>query len=160
MTYFADLSLCTYFPFEPENKLFAVGWLEAEHPYHQGHVLDGFLKKFLHLNEHWWEPCPFDGWHDCSFCPPDRTSWSGRRPETASFRNVFVPGLDCLYVAPEILSHYVKRHGYAPPEEFQHAVLACPDSENSRKEYLRLVFDKGPPSLGRFVEERSRYRVS
>jgi hypothetical protein len=28
MTHFADLSLCTYFPFEPENKLFAVGWLE------------------------------------------------------------------------------------------------------------------------------------
>ena len=38
--------------FEPENKLFAVGWLEAEHPYHKGHVLDGFLEAFLHLNEH------------------------------------------------------------------------------------------------------------
>jgi hypothetical protein len=77
-----------------------------------------------------------------------------------SFRNVFVPGIDCLYVAPEILSHYVQFHGYAPPEEFQHAVLACPDPEKSRKEYMQLVFDRGPLSLGRFVEEISRGRFS
>ena len=179
MAYFTDMSPCTYFPFDPENKLLAVGWLESGHAYHRrhpldqflyrfhhlsplrrhrGHPLDQFLDRFTHLNDHWWEPCPFMGWHDCSFCPPDRSAWRHRPPETHSYRNVFVPGVDCLFVAPEILPHYVLKHGYAPPTEFQRALLACPDPEKCREEYLSLVIENGPPSLKQFVEYQDQRR--
>src|SRR5438874_9017018 len=52
-------------------------------------------------------------------------------PTTAEFRDrlraIGVPGEDCLFVAPEMVAHYVDAHQYRPPEEFVEAVLECPD---------------------------------
>jgi len=36
-----------------------------------------------------------------------------------------------------MILHYVAEHGYAPPEEFITAVLACPPQGS--REYLRLL---------------------
>jgi hypothetical protein len=40
--------------------------------------------------------------------------------------NVSVPAGAVLFVAPEMVAHYVEKHGYLPPQEFVEAVLAAP----------------------------------
>ena len=37
-----------------------------------------------------------------------------------------IPAGDLLFVAPDMVSHYVEVHGYLPPEEFVTAVLQTP----------------------------------
>jgi hypothetical protein len=37
-----------------------------------------------------------------------------------------VPGGDLLFVAPEMVMHYIEQHGYRPPAEFVAAVLRSP----------------------------------
>jgi hypothetical protein len=37
-----------------------------------------------------------------------------------------VPGRTVLYVAPEMILHYVTDHRYLPPAEFVEAVTTCP----------------------------------
>ena len=37
-----------------------------------------------------------------------------------------VPGSEVLFVAPEMLAHYVDHHSYLPPAEFLNAVESCP----------------------------------
>jgi hypothetical protein len=57
------------------------------------------------------------------------------------FKNVFVPGDAKIYVAPELILHYIDRHGYAPPGEFQQAVLDCPTMRSVA--YLRAILKLG-----------------
>ncbi len=40
--------------------------------------------------------------------------------------NIGVPTGDLLYVAPEMLAHYITAHRYAPPAEFVAALMASP----------------------------------
>ena len=40
--------------------------------------------------------------------------------------NVGIPTEDLLYVAPEMISHYVEQHNYLPPQEFANAVSDSP----------------------------------
>jgi hypothetical protein len=37
-----------------------------------------------------------------------------------------VPSGDRIFFAPEMISHYVERHGYAPPDEFVSGVMSRP----------------------------------
>ena len=39
---------------------------------------------------------------------------------------MWIPTESVVYVAPELVTHYVEVHGYQPPVEFIAAVLACP----------------------------------
>ena len=57
---------------------------------------------------------------------------------------------------PPILPHYVQKHGYAPPDEFQDAVMACVDPETCHEEYPRLILENGPRSLTEFVESQPK----
>ncbi len=41
--------------------------------------------------------------------------------------NLWVPADDVVYVAPELVLHYVTGHKYLPPLEFIDAVMACPE---------------------------------
>jgi hypothetical protein len=62
-------------------------------------------------------------------------------PNTVGFKNVFVPGNDKIYVAPELILHYIDQHGYSPPAEFQQAVLDCPTMRSVA--YLRAILKLG-----------------
>lgn len=41
-----------------------------------------------------------------------------------------MPGTDTVFVAPELVLHYVRKHRYQPPPAFQKAVLDCPAMES------------------------------
>jgi hypothetical protein len=62
------------------------------------------------------------GFHCCEFCPPRS---DGRF--TRGHRNVWIPADSVVYVAPELILHYIEAHGYRPPDEFITAVIACPE---------------------------------
>jgi hypothetical protein len=114
MTYYPDLSPCDYFR-GAASALRAVGWLSSEHSYPKG-VLDGEeSRRLVSLVASCWQPFYFRGHHSCEFC--------GR----IGTRNLFVPGEGVVYVAPEMIVHYVEVHSYRPPDAFLEALGSCPE---------------------------------
>ena len=50
---------------------------------------------------------------------------------------LIIPSATYVYVAPDLVVHYVEAHQYAPPPEFVAAVLACP--EQSSDAYVDML---------------------
>jgi len=66
----------------------------------------------------------FRGIQRCSLCVANNLKSPG---PIWSQENIFVPGLDVVYLAPGGIPHYLEAHSYLPPLEFVEAVLLCPD---------------------------------
>jgi hypothetical protein len=104
----------------------AIGWLHPDHDYSKGALSAEVLsrvKEFASLSGASAEALYFGaygGYHACEFC--------GRAHGIGNFG---VPSGDLLFVAPEMIVHYIEAHCYRPPPEFQDAVLGSPlpDSE-------------------------------
>ena len=118
MTWFADLSECSYFGDKHTKYLRAVGWLDRGKPFLKERIDEIVFRKLSQLFEDPWQPLMFMGWHECNLCPG--------RSRAPSHRNLFIPGNDVMYVSPEGILHYITKHSYAPPSEFKQAVIACP----------------------------------
>jgi hypothetical protein len=103
-----------------------VGWLDDTHDYPRGEVSDDFMEKLLQLLANPWQPCVALGFHACELCGPMVVNEGGVIDHALGTRNLFVPSEDCIYVAPELVVHYIEVHGYQPPEKFVDAVLRCP----------------------------------
>jgi hypothetical protein len=56
------------------------------------------------------------GLHECEFCN-----------DYSSGGNLGVPAGELLFVAPQMVSHYVDYHHYQPPASFLSAVMNCPE---------------------------------
>lgn len=125
-----DLSTDAYFARGPNVR--AVGWLEAGHPHQQGPVPDEFLARLKEHVAKAYQPMVFWGFHECSLC-----SDSQRRTGDS---NLLIPTAQLLYVAPEMIVHYIEDHGYRPPLEFIDAVTACPEQESPRYTALLARF--------------------
>ena len=99
----------------------AVGWLAGEAPVPHGRLSGEFLERLRSLCAVSFESAVALGWpvaaglHTCELCGAEHAGG-----------NVGVPGRGVLFVAPEMVAHYVEAHGYAPPREFVAAVLDCP----------------------------------
>jgi hypothetical protein len=171
VAHYPDLSPCDYFGFDPEDKLVAVGWLEPDQPYPAGEVDSEFRTALARLlRDPWKSPAlSFRGWHSCA-CRrfPNRsvgrplTKSSERvRPGGLTARsgvyNLFVPGRRCVYVAPELILHYIAVHGYAPPKAFRKAVRMCPAVCSAR--YLKAVVKNGPRGLADLARAELTRRV-
>jgi hypothetical protein len=119
VTYYRDLGPITMIAGGPAIR--AVAWLSPTRPVSRGHVDPPFVARLRDLCALWRESVSalrwgiYMGGHQCEFC-------SG----FSAAGNLGVPAGDLLYVAPEMVFHYVERHGYAPPPDFVAAVLACP----------------------------------
>ena len=116
MTYYPDLSACDYFG-SIDVPLVAIGWLENGRPVPTGEVPEQVFEQLRELLREPWGPA-FCGWHDCDLCVyrygPSKL---GTHRNTMGFKNVFVPGDAKIYVAPELILHYIDQHGYSPPAE-------------------------------------------
>lgn len=99
----------------------AIGWLHPDHLYAKGVVSEDFLsrlRKFADRSGRSGEALYFAwpvGAHTCEFCR-----------EAHGVGNFGVPSDGLLFVAPEMIVHYVEEHGYRPPAEFVAAVLRSP----------------------------------
>jgi hypothetical protein len=107
LTYFPDLSPCTYFGAADANKLIAVGWLDEAYPYSQGQVSQDFIGRLFELLAKPWAPVAFLGFHECSWCGDDDVTSHNRKPVAVGVNNLFVPGAGFLYVMPSLVAHYV-----------------------------------------------------
>lgn len=133
--YYRDLSPCDYFEPSLTKCLRAVGWLERGHSYEHGHPGDRTVQALSALLLNAWQGVYlFAGFHQCSLChdKPFR-----------SFRNLFVPHSDVVYVAPEAVVHYITEHEYLPPEVFCEAVVCCPTMGSSG--YFEALVRSGFP---------------
>jgi hypothetical protein len=148
--HYPDLSPCDHFPFDSQGKVVAVGWLESGQPYRDEEISREFVERLAELSSNPWQPFVAMGVHQCGFCR--LTGGPGSFPHGGSsiaigVSNVFIPGDGFLYVAPSLILHYMDAHGYAPPDEFQAAVVRCPAMRSM--EYLKAVLANGPAGLSR-----------
>ena len=135
MTYFPELALIKYWsPLHHGDwdcPAYSVGWLESGEAYPMGTVsVQGFWDKLRYLSSSMLESIAshgsFRGLHSCSLCENDG-KFAGEARLDGSHANIFVPGADCVYIAPGRVDHYIEVHNYLPPEEFVTAVMDCPD---------------------------------
>src|SRR5690349_2564538 len=117
--YFPDLGSDTQI--DSGDHVRAVGWLSRSQVFSEGEVPRDFADRLRTLCEDWsagiealWWPVAA-GFHVCELCGNYRASG-----------NIGVPAGSILYVAPQMISHYVDVHRYCPPAAFVQAVLACP----------------------------------
>jgi hypothetical protein len=125
--FIADLSSDGYFAVG--DFIRTIGWLEAGHPYQRGSVPDEFLTSLKRHVTEAFQPVVFFGFHKCSLCPEGK--------QRSGCLNLLIPTPRLLYVAPELVVHYIEDHGYRPPQEFIEAVLACPEQES--EEFMRML---------------------
>ncbi len=99
----------------------AIGWLSSGHPFSTGESSPAFRARLATICRLWTEGlaplrwCVCAGIHECELCKSFCASG-----------NIGVPAGALLYVAPEMIHHYVEVHRYSPPPEFVAAVLASP----------------------------------
>ena len=117
MTYFPDLSPCTYFDRDLSGEwwasyLIAVGWLDPEQtkPHCDVPPPDAILDTLFNLVTDSWPPIGFLGYHPCGFCPsaPPRTATEVNYKGgtyTVGDSNILVPGPGKLFVAPSLVVH-------------------------------------------------------
>jgi hypothetical protein len=141
MSYFKDLTPYTYgdrlggmlvsvkdgkFEKKPiQGKPVNVGWMELGRPLPIGLVSPYLIQKLAKLVEsHGVNHMMGDEF--CSFCLKGR-KW--HEVEEAEWKTIpggsfeiMVPGDGVVYMAPELIVHYVRVHDYLPPLEFREAL--------------------------------------
>jgi len=119
MAHFTDLDTTTQITRGPHVR--AIGWLSAKHPYPKGSVSETFRDRLRSFCARWDDSVRALHWpvaggpHTCELCDEFRAAG-----------NFGVPAGAILFVAPEMVGHYVEKHGYLPPKEFVEAVLVAP----------------------------------
>lgn len=133
MASYADLTPCDYFGREFAHFLQSVGWLERGIEYPTGPVTGDVYFKLLELRKAPWQPQVAMGTHECTLC-----QYAG---EAHGASNLFIPGDGIIYVCPELITHYMNAHHYAPPAEFCCAVMICPAMRSM--DYLKMLLANG-----------------
>jgi hypothetical protein len=111
----------------------AVGWLDSEHPYPMGHVQPDAISRLADL-------CLVPvhqtrGFHACHFCNASREGgWlhgvrfehrgTTRMLGSAEIRVQAADGT--VFLAPDLIVHYVAEHDYLPPPSFLKALERIP----------------------------------
>ena len=119
MSWFPDLGTTTQV--DSGEHVRAVGWLSAQQPFPVGAVPAGILDRLWQFAGKSDDSIDALGWgiamglHDCELC----NGCSGTR-------NFGVPSSELLFVAPQMLPHYVEVHRYLPPAEFMRALMQSP----------------------------------
>lgn len=120
MTYIPDLSAYNYSTFPRDPKLLAIGWLDSSALFSRGPIDTDFINKLRRLARNRVNLCR--GYHYCQFCERDP---KGRFLEHHPRGNgeIHVAGVNGItYACPVLISHYIEKHQYRPPDEFLEAV--------------------------------------
>jgi len=108
----AGLSLC------------AVGWLERP-GFAVGHAPDGCIEALAAAHPTKIVMDGTRGIHSCTLCGVTlpEVQWRGRAFHLKGHGHYLVQMDKTVYIAPELLLHYMYAHAYRPPEEFVRAAL-------------------------------------
>lgn len=148
MTWYPDLGTETMVT--SGNHVRAIGWLSSGKPFPTGGVPHHFVERLRLFTERACESGDalwfgaFGGWHACELCR-----------NHIGTANLGVPSGEVLYVAPEMISHYVEEHDYAPPTDFVAAVMSCPLPGTPEYDELAAPFNRlQKEGLERLRQER------
>lgn len=124
MTYYDDLTPYTYMDKKDGRALINVGWLDKDHIYNKGNVDEGILSKILMLCMNTQNRTR--GYHVCPYCVEPLFGIpvviNGKTIKLGS-AEIWVPDDDKkVFIAPDLIYHYIKEHNYLPPKEFISAV--------------------------------------
>lgn len=121
VAYFRDLSPYTDMRSE---RVLAVGWLAAGEPFATGAFPDDLLACLRCRRPEVMSM----GSHRCELCLPtaneDFLSEESQRVASGSHEHLIGGDGGITYAAPELIYHYIREHGYAPPEQFTAALRA------------------------------------
>lgn len=157
--YFADLTPYRYTGRTAEAKVLNVGWLSDGHPFAVGESSPEFRSALCELAAEPVNICC--GSHQCEFCP--RPLWpplfrDDRSAEiTRGSGEIRAPAMsgDVVYVAPQLVAHYVEAHRYLPPVPFVDAVIECARRRRSAVDALHAVWrSRFPPLDGKWTHWR------
>lgn len=123
-TYQKDLTPTTYMTYQPNDKVLAVGWLDAEKDFPKGNVPEGFIEKLSRLQR----TNMTKGSHECPFCEREKSEdgvrhLGHRHLGHRGSAELKVTDNGITYMAPELIVHYVKEHNYQPPKQYIDAVM-------------------------------------
>lgn len=96
-------------------KPVAIGYLDITEEYQKGPVSQNFINKLRQV----WDTggrLMSMGHHDCEFCI-DEDNYKGRAMG-GSEKIIMDEENKIEYIFPEMIFHYIEKHGYQPPEEF------------------------------------------
>lgn len=150
MAHYPDQARCDYLDCTEPEKLLAVGWLDPAKPFAQGAVHETVVKKLAELLVDPWQPAVAIGKHNCAFCRFTGGPGVFRLDHCGiqlGASNVFVPADGFLYLAPSLILHYIDSHCYAPLDDFQQAVSACPPMRSV--DYLKAILKNGPKGFSK-----------
>lgn len=144
MTYIPDLT--------QREIVVSVGYLSREYGYTRGQVSDlvfECLVKLTHVDFR--NITGYLGFHHCDLgsCgwkqAQEEIYWHGVRIPQSCNKDIWVPGGMVIYVAPQLILHYISAHQYLPPARFVEAVSNCPEpgSEMYRAEIKRISLRHG-----------------
>jgi hypothetical protein len=131
MTYYADLTPYSYLPEAvPEGTtVLNIGWLDGEHPFPTGQPPERFAERLGVLcAEH--PVVRTRGAHWCELCTEEEADYpvvedvDGTAVALGSAEIRVADPAGVVLAAPDLVYHYVIKHGYLPPEPFIEAVLA------------------------------------
>jgi hypothetical protein len=140
-----DLEAIDYFPVDSGFVLRAVGWLGTEHEFPTGKVTQQFFNKLNELAENPWKPLASAGFHVCELCQFQDYEHTAR-----GINNLFIPFNNVIYVAPELIVHYINGHNYLPPLVFLDAVMKCPNMQSM--DYKKSLLKNGGRGLSKLAK--------
>ena len=126
MAYFADLSPYHFLEMQSRAALLNIGWLDTLR-FRRGPTPPGLLERIAVATPLLRNPTR--GIHACEGCGGEHVTevLAGDKVLLGMSEVWFPSPMDeTVYIAPSLLFHYVRRHGYLPPEAFCEAVLALP----------------------------------
>jgi hypothetical protein len=116
MVYYADGDL--------SGSIVWVGWLDKTVPFSTGGTDSTFLQKLLKLYRE--RTKQTRGYHLCPFCAKPEVGIpvevDGLRIKMGSAEIHVKGSAGRIFVAPDLIYHYILAHGYRPPSEFIEAV--------------------------------------
>ncbi len=128
--------LKTRYGFGYDTQFLNVGWLDAAFPYEKGAIDDIFLQKLFRRMRDQNSTIMYRGFHECPFCVDDTfrepnhsmtfTILDGEKYHLGSVDFFVYDNRSTVFIAPNLIYHYITVHQYRPPDAFCEAILALP----------------------------------
>lgn len=115
MAWYEDLTKCDYLAeFLPVTYI-TIGWLEKGKSYKTGEISKETVEKIYEFNKTPGMCIRFCGYHNCDFCDFINIELGAI--------TILIAYKDKVYICPALVSHYIEKHQYRPPDEFIEAIL-------------------------------------
>lgn len=134
--YLPDLSTYPFLESKDNIVFKAVGWLDVNHNFTQGSVTNEFMACL-------WGFCQTPmivsmGFHDCDLCNKFNYGYgvyAKREDMQIRLGSTIVAVFDgfsdyTVYVAPDMIYHYILEHQYLPPQQFVDSILKSPPPDS------------------------------